>query len=75
MLTLEEMGFEIEGVKRDDDPERHDSFQRTGDQSNRQQFLDYDVYSELLGRPLRSGKEKYPQIVSFIGQTSNNSIS
>ena len=62
------------GIKRDDDPEHYDSLHRRGDQSDRQQFFDYDVYSALLCNPLKNGKEKYPQLVSFIGQTSNGSI-
>ena len=61
----------VSGIKRDDDPEQYDRFDRRGDQSDRHHFFDYDVYSALLSRPLKSGKEKYPQLVSFIGQTSN----
>ncbi|KAF2826308.1 FabD/lysophospholipase-like protein, partial [Ophiobolus disseminans] len=33
-------------------------------------LADYDVYSTLLRGPLINSKDKYPQLVSFIGQTN-----
>ncbi|KAH7087111.1 hypothetical protein FB567DRAFT_526936 [Paraphoma chrysanthemicola] len=39
--------------------------------NNRQPHLaDHDIYTSLLSSPLSTGKEKYPQLVSFIGQTN-----